>query len=349
MTNKRGDMKFFVYLILTVVAIILSIGMISDWKLDSVFKLVIPDFMREKPQEDVDYGFGCDVKVAKIFDKYITFCADDSCNEMDEVSNVFYVEGDEIKVDRYRGTDYVVGHVVNGYSINVKSSLIKARGFEGDELYFDLQEDVPRKIFPSYEELLNLNGAFFSDSSRKEICRDKRTDSLQERRKVSIKFIEVDGKSYYFDMDDYLQNGETELYLSNDLDIRVGSLTMIISDNGDSSAGIDEGNSVHYKIFYVMDKVKKFRLNDNFDESVLVEGRDSQWMPLAIPIENAYSETGFDTSGDNFDDVRYRKEGRKIYVQFRDTNWGDIESPWILKDYWEIYGSFGRAPEWALL
>ena len=230
------------------VIVILAVGMVIyaavQFGLIDIVKNVFPQFKQEfgggGDDEFVFEGI-CTFKVAKILDdEYIHFCRGDECESTEK--SLLFISGSDLWVDQ-NVNDKIGGITTRGGRVSISSVVIGGAG----GVYEEVENDLP-----SYEDLLNLNGAFVSET---EVCRDTKVTAVGFRRALDTREVEVKGQTYFYDVYELIRNLEinkaiTPLYL--DRALKQGSEASWITADGRSiSRGPEEGESFAREVIEV--------------------------------------------------------------------------------------------------
>jgi hypothetical protein len=179
----------------------------------------------------------------------------------------------------------------------------------------------------------------------------------QEDLERKIKKITVDGKDFYYDVNEFIKNKAkqiTNLYLDQNLNKKAEST---ISKWGNIRRISEKEEERDYSMEVEKELIQKssqnidnFRNIPDFNEKFL----QNEAIKLKNKIDNTDNKLGVDTGGDPLVYVYFKTNSKlgpsRNYVRFSDDDSAFLDyTPWILMDYWDEYRNFVRVPDWALL
>lgn len=341
--NKNGaaDLtisKLIKWMLVFFVVVLLVMGLISFGLIDKI-KLIFPEFFSsENPEDDeFSYSLSCPVKVAFVNgEDYLELCADKDCIQTQK-TKLFLEEG-SVMVDQKINDE--IGKVIRGYVV-IFDGVRNGKGTADNPiLFYDVKYDIP-----SYESLLNLHMSYLY--TEKILCRESKVSEAEVRKEQATKNITLDGKSFYYNINDLMQNKNskpTELYLNKELTEKANGQ---ISISADSVTWVsDAGETPEIKTIKIELIPKSPEdLSNYFTHDFTISGET----PLKNRLSNEFNQLGVDSGKDDFEYVNYQKKDGKLYVRFYDYDGRNFQTPWILMDYWNTYQTFARAPDWSIL
>ncbi len=307
-----------------------------------------------------DYSFDCPYKVAEVKKgtggkDFIYFCKDFKAECQKEESSYIQIEGDTIKLYGYNA----IGDIDQDTFIYIRKYVRERRGDERDPFTFNYLDK--EDLYP-YEKILALHNAYFLSSAKREICNKEILTEEQARKNLlesdnslgTVREIVVDGKTFYFDIDELINqksNGlETPIYLDRK---KTQPANSFINEEANSVYRLpEEGEDQFAQVRIPKEIIEKSRQNIDYYKDI-ENVYDGKYLEMHESLENPSNELGFFTDGDGFDYISFKRPTPfKTYVRFKDDDTFEIdghETPWIQMDYWDVYRTFALAPSWALL
>ncbi|MFA6023015.1 MAG: hypothetical protein WC781_02930 [Candidatus Pacearchaeota archaeon] len=283
--------------------------------------LDIPGFQQNKTLEKIDITT-CPVPVARISGDKVLMCQDDVCEQNLEYDGLL-IKGTELKVtdnskevwnpSTYIGkiNEFKIGTFYG--KIKIEDNVLKGIGAN----YFNAVEFLePQGV--NLERLLTLEGTFLVGKTT--LCRFNKIGQVEEERYLrDVRVEEFNGKKFYFGIQDIIFNGYSKsTYVFDDESMVASKIsTSYINSNYDFIYVDAEGNeqnmgNVLDNKFYSLDDLKYIK--------------DAKEIGI-----NAYSSRLT---------AKVKLVNERNYVQF--SNERKAISPWVLEDYYLVYGNIGR-------
>lgn len=353
MKNKKGaglaigKIITFVLIIFVVVAVIFFIGGfgIPTW----LNNLLPTAWTNNSDNGEYNFALECPVQVAKIVDeRNIRMCEDEKCENSRDTE--LYLQDQRIWISENAEIDDEVGKRLRG-SIVIYPEIIKGLGSkERPNAYYNVDDDLP-----PYEDLLNLNLAYFFTKSQ--LCQDKKITEeefrkVENSREISIPTDYISSGKLYFNANEIIRNKgarESNLYLDKNLE-NVAKTTL--DKDWALRLKAEEGQDTEPGYMLSRPIEPSEETTRYYDLNTLQEGQKTEYIKLTNPVNNQHNELGVDTGQENFEFIAFQKRNGRIYLQLLDKDWPpnrDDWSPWALIEYWDAHRSFARIPEWAKL
>lgn len=334
------------------ILLIAVFNQVFDFQLIKKIKANLPNFLLENKNTTIEnYGFNCSLTVGYVKDDYVFLCTDNECSNRYE--SKIYFSGDNIYVDINWATDPQIGLVQNGRFLYFNDNLVNWKEDSSGTI-----ERIQGSV--NLDDVLKLEGAYFSNSARNTICRngEGQLESFRAKQGISIRKVNVDQHDYWFNMDEFLQNilknEITPMYNDPELKHKVNTYLKpdkkiirvhetIFEDN------YPEGERSISELFEHNDQKLESMQIILGKKIILSEGTASEIFDLKekISSKDSYYKLGPYVGQAPLAWVQYIKKNDYVYLRF--IGWGgDKEAtPYILQDYWNAYRSFDNVPRWA--
>lgn len=361
MMNTKGlsMTKLIIGFLIGILTLIIAISLWNNLAFREAISIIIPNPVPPENGNVDDYGFNCTYYVGYVRNDLVQFCTDQSCTNT--YPSKIQIEDDRIEVDQYY--DEVIGSIQNDRFLFIFDSVRNWQETE-DGLIAEIEGDV------TLEDVLKLDGAFFTNSRRDTICRAEAhaIDTFRLENEAVGRSVNVDGYVYYFSMDAFLQNmlqnQNTPMYLDEALQQRANTYIQpdkkimrvretLFADTKD----VGERDISQFKWQFLSDQsvssverdlgVRVVLRNDPQTGNAIAS--DIYIMKEPINQNTPNIDLGSYASFTTFRSVQYIKWNDHVYLRFIGSAGGQgvIETPYILQDYWSAYTSFQTIPRWA--